>query len=111
MSIGAAIGAFCMNIPLGYGLAELIMAHMLESSNVLGNSRSSTDKISTKISYTAKTDNIAMDEWGFSYFCKGNLRKMKNAPEHMEIMTRSIPKDSLKPVESDFQDEVPGRDN
>ncbi len=106
MDIGATIAVLCINIPLGYGVANLIMVHMLEKSNVLGNSRSSTDKISTKVVYTAKTDNIAMDNWGYDYFSKGNVRKMKNAPEHIEMMTRSIPKDSSKLVERIFENET-----
>ena len=99
MGIGGWIAIFCINIPLGYGLASLIMAHWLEGSNVIGNSRSDIDRISSPISYTAKTDNIAMDPLGFDYFSRGHLKKLKSMPEHIEAKSRSIPKDSYQKVE------------
>ena len=105
MGIGIWIAAICINIPVGYGVANLIMAILIERSNVFGDSRSKSERISSPISYVAKTDNVAMDTFGFGDFCDGYVRKMKNAPEHREIKTRSLPKESLKLVERRFEDE------
>jgi len=71
-----------LSIPLGMGLAKLLMATLLEKSNVVGNSLTDTKEISSPITLIERSDEKAVFDW--ESFLPNEFEKLKSTIEYQE---------------------------
>ena len=92
-----ALASIIIMLPLAYGLATFFLYSLLQSSNLIGNSRSATEKISSPISYSHKENKLpqvfqhnmyepTVLEW---------LNELKHKPEYTEALENELSKDDL----------------
>ena len=84
------IAAFLACLPLSIGLPTLLFGYLLEKSNVIGNSTSDTDMISSPVSMYYKEDNLPGISEAFKTYGSYNLTLLKGSPEYKEAVKNSL---------------------
>lgn len=91
------LASIIIMLPLAYGLATFFLYSLLQSSNLIGNSRSATEKISSPISYSRRENKLpkvfqhnlyepTVLEW---------LKELERKPEYTEALENELPKEDL----------------
>ena len=91
------LASIIIMLPLAYGLATFFLYSILLSSNLLGNSRSAPEKISSPISYSHKENTLprlfqnslyepTVIKW---------LKELERRPEYAEALENELPKEDL----------------
>ena len=81
--------AILISIPAGLGLAKMLMTIILEKSNVVGNSLSDTEMISTPVTLYDQQDRVQNHANYLSHY----IRALKAIPEYEEAKSNSLVKD------------------
>ena len=84
-------------LPLAYGLATFFLYSILQHSNLIGNSRSASEKISTPISYTHKDNSLPQlfENSMYEPTAIEWLRELKQKPEYSEALENQLSKDDF----------------
>jgi len=88
--MGFWVLAMMISIPGGFGLAKLLMTIILEKSNVVGNSLSETEMISSPVSLYDKQDKL--EKWGRYHenYTRHYMSALKTIPEYEEAKERGL---------------------
>ena len=94
---GLVFASIIITLPLAYGLAIFFLYSVLQHSNLIGNSRSATEKISTPISYTHKENSLPQLYQNVMYepAAIGWLHELKQKPEYAESLENQLSKEDL----------------
>lgn len=77
-----------LSIPLGMGLAKLLMATLLEKSNIVGNSLTDTEEISSPITLIERSDEEPLLDWESQLTYA--LEEMKSTPEYQDSIKNKL---------------------
>lgn len=81
--------AILVSIPGGIGFSKMIMTIILEKSNVVGNSLSETEMISSPVSYYDKQERVKYH----AIYNQHYMKALKTIPEYEEARQNSLVKD------------------